>query len=73
MESNNNNVILENDENIEKIIDTSTDSNSESSQKPYNTEKEYFNEKLNISRNSSVIKEVYSENLDEEMKVIYPL
>ena len=73
MESNNNNVILENDENIEKIIDTSTDNNSESSQKPYNTEKEYFNEKLNISRNSSVIKEVYSENLDEEMKVIYPL
>ena len=43
MESNNNNVILENDENIEKIIDTSTDSNSESSQKPYNTEKEYLN------------------------------
>ena len=70
MERNNNNIILEQHEGIGEIFDTSTDSNSESSQKSCNSEKEYFNEKSDISRNSSVIKEVYSENLDEEMKII---
>ena len=73
METNNNNVILENAENIEEISETSTDSNSESSQKSFNLGKGYFYDKSRISRNSSVIKEVYSENLDEEMKVIKPL
>lgn len=73
METNNNNVILENAENIEEISETSTDSNSESSQKSFNLGKGYFYDKSRILRNSSVIKEVYSENLDEEMKVIKPL
>ena len=73
METNNNNVILENAENIEEISETSTDSNSESFQKSLNLGKGYFNDKSRISRNSSVIKEVYSENLEEEMKIIKPL
>ena len=71
--NNNNNVIFENHEGIGEISYTSIDSNSESSQKSCNSEKEYFNEKPNISRNSSVIKEVYSDNLDEEMKIIKDL
>ena len=60
METNNNNAILENAENIEEISETSTDSNSESSQKSFNLGKGYFYDKSRISRNSSVIKEVYS-------------
>jgi len=73
METNNNNVILENAENIEEISEKSTDSNSESSQKSFNLGNGYFNDKSRISRNSTAIKEVYSENLEEEMKVIKPL
>jgi CCR4-NOT transcription complex subunit 7/8 len=73
MESNRNNVNLEQEETIEEIFDISTDSNSESLQKSCNSEKEYIDDKSSNSRNSSVIKEVYSENLEEEMKVIISL
>lgn len=73
MDSNNSNVILENEEAIGESLDISTDISIESSHKSCNTEKEYFEDKSDISRNSSGIKEVYSENLDKEIKIIISL
>ena len=74
MNSNNNKIILEKKENLNESFDTSTvDTNSESSLKSFNSEKVCFNEQSNISRNSAFIKEVYSENLEEEMKIIISL
>jgi len=73
MDSNNTNVELEHQEAIEESLDTSTDISTESSHKTNNSKKEYFEDKLDISRKSSGIKEVYSENLEEEMKIIRSL
>ena len=66
----NNNVSLEKENERNELSDASTvDTNSDSSPKSSTSEKISFNYDI-VSEKSTVIKEVYAENLEEEIKVI---
>ena len=66
----NNNVSLEKENERNELSDASTvDTNSDSSPKSSTSEKISFNYDM-VSEKSTVIKEVYAENLEEEIKVI---
>ena len=66
----NNNVSLEKENERNDLSDASTvDTNSDSSPKSSTSEKISFDYDM-VSEKSTVIKEVYAENLEEEIKVI---